>query len=71
MKSAIPFSKEIIVLGPVPAPITKVRGRIRYRFLLKTNKAVNLQKYIEFWINIIKKPSSIRLTVDIDPYYFL
>jgi primosomal protein N' (replication factor Y) len=71
MKAAIPFSKEIIVLGPVPAPITKVRGRVRYRFLLKTNKAVNLQKYIEFWINIIKKPSSIRLTVDIDPYYFL
>ena len=71
LKKSIPNSEEIIVLGPVPAPMTRVRGRTRYRFLLKANKETNIQKYLEFWISNQKKPSSIRLTVDIDPYYFL
>ena len=71
LKKSIPHSDEIIVLGPVPAPMTKVRGRTRYRFLLKSGKETNIQKYLDFWMNNLKKPSSIRLTVDIDPYYFL
>ena len=71
VKSAIPGSDSVIVLGPAPAPITKVRGRFRYRFLLKADKKTNLQKYIDFWIKNIRKPSSIKLTIDIDPYYFL
>ena len=71
LKKSTPNSEEIIVLGPVPAPMTRVRGRTRYRFLLKANKETNIQKYLEFWISNQKKPSSIRLTVDIDPYYFL
>jgi primosomal protein N' (replication factor Y) len=71
LKKSIPQSDQIIVLGPVPAPMTKVRGRTRYRFLLKAGKETNIQKYLDFWLNNLKKPSSIRLTVDIDPYYFL
>ena len=71
LKKSIPPSDQIIVLGPVPAPMTKVRGRTRYRFLLKAGKETNIQKYLDFWLNNLKKPSSIRLTVDIDPYYFL
>ena len=47
LKKSIPKSDHIIVLGPVPAPMTKVRGRTRYRFLLKAGKETNIQKYLD------------------------
>ena len=71
LKSLIPKSDRIKVFGPAPAPITKIRNRYRYKFLIKANKTLDIQKFIENWISGIKKPNSIRLSVDIDPYNFL
>ena len=61
----------IKVFGPAPAPITKIRNRYRYKFLVKASKTLDIQKFIENWISDIKKPNSIRLLIDIDPYNFL
>ena len=71
LKRNIPLLKGVVVLGPAPASITKVRGRIRYRLLIKANKDINIQKFLHLWIDNLKKPSSIRMSIDIDPYYFL
>ena len=71
LKSLIPKSDRIKVFGPAPAPITKIRNRYRYKFLIKANKTLDIQKFIENWVTGIKKPNSIRLSVDIDPYNFL
>ena len=71
LKRNIPSVKDVSVLGPAPASITKVRGRLRYRFLIKANKNINIQKFLYLWINNLKKPSSIKMSIDIDPYYFL
>tara|TARA_B100000925_G_scaffold61501_1_gene41346 strand:- start:131 stop:730 length:600 start_codon:yes stop_codon:yes gene_type:complete len=71
LKKNIPLSKDVAVLGPAPASITKVRGRLRYRFLIKASKDINIQKFLHLWIDDLKKPSSIRMSIDIDPYYFL
>ena len=59
------------LFGPAPAPITRIRGRTRYRFLIKAEKSVPLQQAIIEWMRQFKLPSNIRLTVDIDPQRFL
>lgn len=70
IKSA-PQSKEFNILGPAPAIIYKLRGKFRYRILIKTAKNINIQKFITTWLEPIKIPSHIHLKIDIDPYYFL
>ena len=59
------------LFGPAPAPIARIRGRTRYRFLIKAEKSVPLQQAIIEWMRQFKLPSNIRLTVDIDPQRFL
>lgn len=66
-----PISKQILVLGPAPALIYKLRGKFRYRILLKTKRNINIQKFFTAWLEGIKVPSHIHLKIDIDPYHFL
>ena len=61
----------IEVLGPAPAPITKLRGLYRYRFLIKGKGDVRLQVFIREWLSNIKVDRTIRIKIDIDPYNFL
>lgn len=65
-----PASEGARVLGPAPAPIALIRGRHRYRLLVKTRRDFNMQKYISQWLQPHKIPSNIRLTVDVDPQSF-
>jgi primosomal protein N' (replication factor Y) len=62
---------EIEVFGAAPAPIHLLRGRWRYRFLLKAERKINIQNYIRQWLCSIQMPKTIRIAVDIDPYSFL
>lgn len=67
-----PQSEVISVLGPVEAPIAVVRGRHRWRLLVKAPRDVDLQAYLRAWAGTIPKlKSDVRITVDIDPYNFL
>ncbi len=66
-----PITKQIIVLGPAPALMYKIRGKFRYRILIKTKRNINIQKFFNTWIDNLKIPSHIHLKIDIDPYYFL
>ena len=67
-----PPSDVISVLGPVEAPIAVVRGRHRWRLLVKAPRDVDLQSYLRAWAGTIPKlKSDVRITVDIDPYNFL
>ena len=58
------------VFGPAPAPIARVRGRHRVRLLVKADKNVTLQRALKAWINQVRVPSHVRLSVDIDPQSF-
>ena len=58
------------VLGPAPAPIAVIRGRHRYRLLVKTKRDFNVQKYISQWLQPLKIPSNLRLSIDVDPQSF-
>lgn len=66
-----PIADNFIILGPAPAPLSMIRGRHRYRFLVKCEKAVNIQAVIGNWLKGRKVPSKIRLQIDIDPYNFM
>lgn len=61
----------IYVLGPAPAPIFMLRGKFRYRLLLKTEKNINIQKVLQSWLSLIKTSGNVRIEADIDPYSFM
>ena len=66
-----PRNSDIIVLGPAEAPLKLLRGRHRWRFLLKAGKNQNLQRTIRYWLSAAQLPRNVRVHVDIDPYSFL
>jgi primosomal protein N' (replication factor Y) len=67
-----PAADQIEVLGPAEAPIAVVRGRYRWRLLVKAPREKNIQGYLREWGEALPKiPGDLRLTVDIDPYNFL
>lgn len=61
---------KISTLGPAPAPLYMLRGRYRYRLLLKTAKNIMIQDVLKRWLKRVNIPTSIRVEVDIDPYSF-
>ncbi|HEU0159592.1 MAG TPA: primosomal protein N' [Hyphomicrobiaceae bacterium] len=69
---AAPSASRIEVLGPAEAPLAVIRGRHRWRLLVKAPRELDIQGYLRLWLgNLRKLPSDVRLTVDIDPYSFL
>ena len=69
--AAAPAGEAVIILGPAQAPIHIVRGRHRWRFLIKAAREVNLQAFIRQWLKDLKPKGSIHLHIDVDPYNFL
>ncbi|MGD9829881.1 MAG: primosomal protein N' [Hyphomicrobiaceae bacterium] len=62
----------IEVLGPAEAPIAVVRGRHRFRLLVKAPRDRDIQAYLRAWLELLPKvKGDLRLAVDIDPYNFL
>ena len=58
------------VLGPVVAPLAKLKDKNRYRLLVKADKYITLQNILHSWLNRVKIPSVISVRIDIDPYSF-
>ena len=70
IKLKIPKIKEVNVLGPVLAPISKLRKKYRCRILIRYPKDLFIQKYLSQFLNKIKITSGIKLEVDVDPINF-
>ena len=71
LAGCVPQAADVLVLGPAVAPIARVRGRFRYRFLVKTPRSVDMQAFLRAWLKGVRVPGGIRLDVDVDPYGFL
>jgi primosomal protein N' (replication factor Y) (superfamily II helicase) len=71
LSRAAPQLPGVAVLGPAPAPLAVLRGRHRYRFLVKAERSVNLQAVLRDWLGRVRLGGGVRLQVDIDPYSFL
>ncbi|HSD93665.1 MAG TPA: primosomal protein N' [Methyloceanibacter sp.] len=69
---AAPPAAKIQVLGPAEAPLSVIRGRHRYRLLVKAAREADLQAYLRLWLGDAPRPKGdVRLVVDVDPYSFL
>ena len=66
-----PNMEGVSVLGPAPAPIFMLRGKYRYRLLLKTLKTINIQAIMKKWLSMTNIPANVRVEADIDPYSFM
>lgn len=59
------------LFGPAPAPIARIRGRVRARLLVKAPKGAPLQAALRSWRAEVKIPSAVKVAIDIDPQSFL
>jgi primosomal protein N' (replication factor Y) len=70
--AAAPHDEAVRVLGPAEAPLALVRGRYRFRILVKSPRAYDLSGYLRDWMaKAPKKKGNIKLDVDVDPQSFL
>jgi primosomal protein N' (replication factor Y) len=67
----IPPARDVHVLDPAPAPLQMVRGRHRWRYLVKTTRDIDMQAFLRSWLSDAKPRGSLRLGIDVDPYSFL
>jgi len=59
------------VLGPVTAPLGKVRGRFRWQILLKGRERSELHRLLFHFRAGFSHPSTVRLVIDVDPVEML
>ncbi len=72
LASTAPREDEVRVLGPAEAPLAVVRGRYRFRILVKSPRAFDLSSYLRDWLAAAPKvKGNIKLEVDVDPQSFL
>ena len=65
-----PRAHGVAVWGPAPAFYQVLRGKTRERLLVQTEKSIDIQAYVRAWLATVKIPSSVRLSIDIDPISF-
>jgi primosomal protein N' (replication factor Y) len=71
LAQAAPRDENVRVLGPAEAPIAVVRGRHRFRLLVKSPRSFDLSIYLRQWLSAAPKPrGNVRLEVDVDPQSF-
>jgi primosomal protein N' (replication factor Y) (superfamily II helicase) len=69
---AAPTHDDVRILGPAEAPLALVRGRHRFRLLVKAPRNFDLSAYLRQWLAAApKKHGSIKLDIDVDPQSFL
>jgi primosomal protein N' (replication factor Y) len=72
LAAAAPAVDGVDVLGPAEAPVAVIRGRHRFRLLVRTGRNVDLQRFIINWVKAAEPPrGGVELRVDIDPQSFL
>ena len=69
-KNFIEKSIEGKILGPVEAPIFRLKRKFRIRLLVRGKKSLKLQTSLNNIIGKFKFPSGLKLTVDVDPISF-
>jgi primosomal protein N' (replication factor Y) len=66
--------KDLAILGPAPAPLSKIKNQYRWQLLIKTKNVLNTSNLIRGILEeekSSKKKSSVRLAVNVDPMEML
>jgi primosomal protein N' (replication factor Y) (superfamily II helicase) len=67
-----PLDERVQVLGPAEAPLAVIKGRYRFRILIKSARGFDLSAYLREWLAAGPKPKgNLKLEVDVDPQSFL
>jgi primosomal protein N' (replication factor Y) len=66
-----PNVPDVMILGPAPAPLSLLRGRYRYRLLINARRSAQVQDVIRHWLDPLRFPQGVRVSIDIDPYSFV
>jgi len=67
-----PLDDRIQVLGPAEAPLAVIKGRYRFRILVKSLRNVDLSQYLREWLAAGPGTrGNLKLEVDVDPQSFL
>ncbi len=62
------------ILGPAPAPLTRLRDKYRWQLLIKCNKFEVLHTFLhrlEGEIATLSKAGKVRIAIDVDPEYMM
>jgi primosomal protein N' (replication factor Y) len=72
LAGSAPREEGVLVLGPAEAPLAVIKGRYRFRLLLKSARNFDLSAYLRHWLAHAEKPKgTLKLEVDVDPQSFL
>ncbi|MFH1873750.1 MAG: primosomal protein N' [Pseudomonadota bacterium] len=67
------LNKVIEILGPAPAPIPKVRGKYRFRLMIKASTSSHLANLLNSTLPEVRNniPAGCKMIVDVDPINML
>jgi primosomal protein N' (replication factor Y) len=72
LAGSAPRDEHVQLLGPAEAPLAVIKGRFRFRLLLKSARGFDLSTYLRQWLAAGPKPKgNLKLEVDVDPQSFL
>ena len=72
LASAMPVEDHVRLLGPAEAPLAVLRGRHRFRLLVKAPRGFDLSQFLRGWLAAAPPPrGGVKLEVDVDPQSFL
>ena len=61
------ISERLIVLGPTPCIIEKIRNSYRFQIIVKNKADEKGHMFITRFIKGVSVPKDIKLTIDVDP----
>ncbi len=67
LRAAAQGWKDVIIKGPAPAPVTKLRDYFRFHIQIHTPDATTREKLLDQSIDQLQLPSAIEFAVDVDP----
>jgi primosomal protein N' (replication factor Y) len=72
LSQTAPREEQVLLLGPAEAPLAVIKGRYRFRLLLKSARGFDLSDYLRRWLAVAPKTTgNLKLEVDVDPQSFL
>jgi primosomal protein N' (replication factor Y) len=72
LAAVAPRDERVQVLGPAEAPLAVIKGRYRFRLLVKSARGFDLSDYLRQWLAAgPKTKGNLKLEVDVDPQSFL
>jgi primosomal protein N' (replication factor Y) (superfamily II helicase) len=67
-----PRDEQVQLLGPAEAPLAVIKGRYRFRLLVKAARGFDLSDYLRQWLAAgPKTKGNLKLEIDVDPQSFL